>query len=638
MIIASASRLRQTGFKKITPWALCLALFLFFPMRAQGETVTFPFFIDFPLLNTIVLQTAFDGPDQSAVVLDEYEGCRRITLSQPLFREKGELIHLKTRFFTRVGALVQEQCILPVEYRGQLSVLLRPVIQESWVLRFHLKDLTLYDLHGDPLQLTPAIRPLIRGVLSDYLKRFEFDLRPSIREVKSFILPLIPAEYQDRAQRMLESMRPGRIAVSPRGLRLEIVAEAAAVYTAETEPQVLTESDLKAIVHTWEALDVFLVQLITSMTVSPLSASEKHGLVSALLESRYDFVEKWSQGTLGNNFVREQFKAIWRKIANILREHLSQEPPESALRHLAFYTASEALSILDKIGPSLGIKVSRDGLLRLARLLTGDRSLQLIYQTRINRQLREIFGLGETLPPARPIGKPAPQDSPDENHTQRTPRDSAAGLFRNLFFTRAWARDREITVSEMKHWLFRPGHLNSHLDNMRQLLEDASQRIMTNEEPMSNDSDFFPEIVLAVAWQESCFRQFVVKDGKIVCLRSYNGTSVGVMQVNERVWRGLYDPQALRWDIRYNAQAGCEILDLYLRRYAMGKAKAESLSDQTLARLVYALYNGGPSQLSKFMERRRKGKHLLSDKLFYEKYRWVKRGAWKKAARCLVGG
>ncbi|MFP4085708.1 MAG: hypothetical protein ACLFUL_02855 [Desulfobacteraceae bacterium] len=83
------------------------------------------------------------------------------------------------------------------------------------------------------------------------------------------IMSLVPTPYRHRAQQMLQSMRPGNITTSTRGLRVEILADAEVVYEAETEPQPLAASELKAMVHTWEALDEFLVQLITSLTVSP---------------------------------------------------------------------------------------------------------------------------------------------------------------------------------------------------------------------------------------------------------------------------------------------------------------------------------------------------------------------------------
>lgn len=627
--------------RKMRRWIriFCLALILIFPSRAAAETVAFPFFIDFPLLRTLVLQKVFGGPGQSAQVVDQHNGCQRILLSDPAFREKDTLVQLETGFYARMGAFIEPQCILPIEYEGYLSMLLRPVISRAWVLRFQVEDLTLYETEGHPLQMGPAIAPVMTDLLTDYIEHISFDLRSSIDEVKYFIMPLIPESYRDRAKRMLQSMHPESIITTSRGLQVEIAAEVEAVYQAETDRQRLTELDLEAIIQAWEALDVFLVELITSMSVSPLSASEKHGLTTALLESRYDFVTQWSEGSLNNDFVRKQFKKVWRKISKILRQHLNEEPPDSALRHLAFYTASEVLSIVDKIGPSLGIKVSRDGLLRLAQLLTGDPSLRLDYQSKINRRLREIFGLGKTLPPPRTIPeKPVFKFDQDESPHPEKESDPTSWLIPQHFVRTAWAQSdpRNITFSEVRSWLLRPDNTDIYFPKVRHLLNDASHRVTVEAGQIWDDADFFERLVLAVAWQESCFRQFIVKDQKIVFLRSYNGTSVGLMQVNERVWRGIYDLNALRWDIRYNAQAGCEIVNLYLRHYALADGGNENrVNRDTLARLVYALYNGGPGELSKFMHRHEKEAYFLSDRLFYEKYRWVMQEAWEHLDQCV---
>jgi hypothetical protein len=620
-----------------------IPLFLFFlllPIRVEAETVIFPFFIDFPLLKTLVLKRNFNGPDQSALVLDQNNKCQRIVLSDPTFREKDKQISFETGLYARMGAFVEPECILPIEYTGRVSVLLRPAIDESWVLTFSPKDLTLYEDHGNPLHVNPDISPLMSRALTAYIESVKFDLGPSIQEVKSFILPLIPPSYQERARRMLKSMRPAGITTTKRGLEIEIVAEVELVHRAETEAKALSELEIEAIIHTWETMDAFLVQLITSMTTVPLTPSEKHGLASALLESRYDFVIQWSKGELSNDFVREQFKKVWGKIAKILRQHLSVEPSDSALRHLAFYTASEALTILDRIGPSLGIDISQEGLLRLARLLTGNNALQLRYQSKINRRLREIFGLGETLPsPHTPVEEP--EAAPDA--TDPSPRNNGGGpvswIIEELSPGRAWAQSdgQSIPIAKLREWLLRPANADVYFSRVKHLLNDASHRILEDAGSISDDSSFFKDLVLAVSWQESCFRQFVVKDEKVVYLRSYNGTSVGLMQVNERVWRGLYDLYALRWDIRYNAQAGCEILDLYLRQYALPEVDAgDTRYKDTLARLVYALYNGGPGQIKKFRHRHEKGKYFLSDRLFHEKYRWVTEDAWTNLRQCLT--
>ena len=49
------------------------------------------------------------------------------------------------------------------------------------------------------------------------------------------------------------------------------------------------------------------------------------------------------------------------------------------------------------------------------------------------------------------------------------------------------------------------------------------------------------------------------------------------------------------------------------------------------------MYNGGPGQLDKFLSRSAKGKFYDSDKLFLEKYVWVKNGQLANINKCLIG-
>jgi hypothetical protein len=110
------------------------------------------------------------------------------------------------------------------------------------------------------------------------------------------------------------------------------------------------------------------------------------------------------------------------------------------------------------------------------------------------------------------------------------------------------------------------------------------------------------------------------------------------MQVHVRVWRGMYAPKSLRWNIHYNALAGAEILELYLRRYGLKRVGPEILlDDNLLARAVYAMYNGGPDQLDLFLKRVQKDRLQISDRLFKEKYEWVEKGRWDKIGVCLTG-
>jgi hypothetical protein len=174
---------------------------------------------------------------------------------------------------------------------------------------------------------------------------------------------------------------------------------------------------------------------------------------------------------------------------------------------------------------------------------------------------------------------------------------------------------------------------------VRTVLNDSSAKAFGKTKLQKEHQEFFSLLVLATAWQESCFRQFTLKGGRVTYLRSWNGTSVGIMQVNERVWRGIYDEKHLQWDIFYNSAAGCEILGLYLQKYALPKIEelsSENRPDpQTLARIVYAMYYGGPDQFQKIRSRLGRGRPNVMDKLFFEKYQWVHGKQWEKIDLCL---
>ena len=147
----------------------------------------------------------------------------------------------------------------------------------------------------------------------------------------------------------------------------------------------------------------------------------------------------------------------------------------------------------------------------------------------------------------------------------------------------------------------------------------------------------FQNLVLATAWQESCWRQYVIKNKKVVTLRSNTGDT-GLMQMNERVWRGLYNTQKLRWDTAYNVRAGVEVLHRYLVKYSLkrGEQKHKGGLDN-LARSAYSAYNGGPDQTSRYRNPKAPSVHQKIDASFWMKYQAVKQGKELQVAECLGG-
>jgi hypothetical protein len=206
----------------------------------------------------------------------------------------------------------------------------------------------------------------------------------------------------------------------------------------------------------------------------------------------------------------------------------------------------------------------------------------------------------------------------------------------------AEADKSSITFQDIKPWVFSKKNFETYVERVKTLLKEASDGALNESKIEERYHVLYRLVVLSTAWQESCFRQFRIRNRKVTYLLSYNQSSVGLMQVNERIWRGMYDQHHLRWNIRYNAAAGCEILELYLRKYALDKIDkmkgGKTLDTDTLARIVYAMYNGGPGQFEKILKRKKKGTFYPSDKLYFEKYSWVKNRQWKNIRSCLIGG
>jgi len=158
---------------------------------------------------------------------------------------------------------------------------------------------------------------------------------------------------------------------------------------------------------------------------------------------------------------------------------------------------------------------------------------------------------------------------------------------------------------------------------MRDLLGDSTQRTLARGELAPRFDALFHWLVLATAWTESCWRQYVRVRGRIEPIRSSAG-AVGIMQVNEHVWRGFYDLRGLRRDVGYNSRAGSEILLHYLTNYAIEQGEDTKTGHQdNLARATYAVYNGGPSQLRRYRQKTRKSWHEI-DEAFWRHYRAVR--------------
>ena len=96
-------------------------------------------------------------------------------------------------------------------------------------------------------------------------------------------------------------------------------------------------------------------------------------------------------------------------------------------------------------------------------------------------------------------------------------------------------------------WLPWRGEREDYLRRVRELVSQAADKALAQSELPAQMHPLFRRLAAATTWQESCWRQFVRSKDQATYLLSYNRSSVGLMQVNTRVWRQIYHPEHLRW-------------------------------------------------------------------------------------------
>jgi hypothetical protein len=528
------------------------------------------------------------------------------------------------------------KCRFSLHWEGSLEFVLEPrTSPQGWVVQFTVVDSFLYGKDRQPAFLVTRIWNMVKGNVHPGIEAVTVDFGFPLEETKAFVLSMLSPETREIVRKWLDGARPGILAVTRHRMVFPIRIEVDPAELEKEEPPEapLTPEEVDRAVRGWETWDAFLVYEIVQLAESDLSMEERELLGSVLLDLRHEFVRTLvTAGDKGaKDLTRTQFMTAWTRLSPIFKKYFVRRKG-GALRILALLSAQDALNTLDRLGPSLGVEISRDGLLRLGRLLAeeGTPPPTLAYDYEVSLPLQRILKMGENLPEPNPppAGLEEGLDDPDLD------REKFASLlvrFLNRFVPSAWA----VQAPEgIEPWLPKRNPPDEYLARVRDALDSVTRKTFDQGAVNPSLHGFFQEMVLATAWQESCWRQFIERKGKVGYLVSYNNTSVGLMQINERVWRGIYKVEGIRWSPEYNAGAGAEILAQYLRRYALGKKPAPENND-VLAGVLYAMYNSGPGDYRKYFKRREENKFYKSDNLFREKWDWVHQDQWAPLRRCI---
>jgi hypothetical protein len=625
--------------------ALCFVLVIM-AATASAQNAVLPITIDYPMLNALVESRLFKNDEKEVELVKDPMGCKKIVVSDPEFREDNSRLRFEIKVRIKAGLEANNDCYLPVEWEGYVVFFQTPVIDpETFQLSFRTEDSRVLNKKHEPGIISGPLWNLVKEKVHTRVDDLRIDLIPCVNEMKSFLAVMFPEGDLQKAVAMVESMRPGRVEIQDQAVRINMDADVSSVYdrTRKQEEAPLSEEELSVFIDTWQTMDAFMVYALGSLSGKGLSPDESQIVLETLLGARYRFLAELDKPETEEDFVRTQFMEAWGNLSGLFRNHL--EKTASPMGTLAFFSSLDALKALDDVGPALNIEISRNGLLRLARLISGGQGegADLYYSFEIDKNLRKVMGFDTELIESPEYIKEEPGKEQDFLHKILNRLISSALKFMGLSpHAEAIAADKKKPDREdPAKWLPDTENIDGYVERVRKELKIAADQTVIKKSPAPEFRDLFYPIVDAVAWQESCFRQFRRNKGVIEYLRSYNNTSVGLMQINERVWRGMYNHEKLKWNIRYNMAAGCEILDHYLQDYILKKTekvKYPALENKdNVARTLYALYNGGPGEFSKFLDRLAKKKFYDSDDLFHEKYLWVKNGQWDRASICLVG-
>jgi len=660
--------------------ALGAALLLALPAAADLKRVDVPLVIPPDFVERLLIEQVFTDPDRTAHVVAVADPCSEIVLSQPSVRPRDGGLGVRAHGVAEAGFTLLGTCYQPFGWEGEVDALeqARLAPRGAPVVEFHVVDsslsggggwLSFADLWN---WIKPAVHPR--------LEVLRVDLGPLIGELRRTLPLFVSQRDEPELRRLVDSLALSSVDVEERGLVLDVRFDVESLPSAESrtapEPPLAPAevAAFEAQIHEWDAFVTFVVKSVGHETLDPQLRS---ALLETLIEARYEIIAALAEpGRDGSDRVRTLFQSSWQRLQPTLA---TLTHGGGGFRYLAFLAAGDALFALDQAGPAFGFEISSDGLRRLARTLEPESSEDpLRWSEDVDPALRATFGFDEELPEvapppdadqsneptgdlgagadagsATPDGEPAPEATPAPEPPPEPPlapepdtslRSLPAAIFARLagsLWPAAFAAPAIVVPtaesSALDGLIPTRDDLDEYLPKIGELLRSSADQVLSHGKLPPEYHDQYKRLVLATAWQESCWRQYVQRKQKRVPLRSSVG-ALGLMQVNPHVWRGFFSIDGLSWSIRYNALAGGEVLLHYLRDYAIARGEAAVGGPDALARATYATYNGGPSQMQRYRET--KGVHAVLTKIdqaFLSKYRTLAGGDVKVVRQCFTG-
>lgn len=600
-------------------------LAILFQSAAVAGEITLPVRPDAALVRHAIMSQMFTDDDETARVWDDGSGCNFLVLSDPRIETDDDRIRVRSNAEARVGQRLGSRCVIVTDWAGVVETVQSVEVEpDSGNIRFQVVDSTILEETTQQGVPVDVVWDWVKQYVHPRLGAVRIDLQPALDDLRS-VLRLMLDMREGKRRDALDSLSLQSARVQSNGLRVNLAMQMPETPRESTPPvDPLSAAELARFESAWQGWDSFLMFVVKHVAASTSTPDTRRELLKILIEARYDLADilATERGQGEPDPVRTLFVDTWSRLAPVLRRLSSDLPGERALNLLSFITAADALQTLDAMGPELNIDISLDGLRRMARILAPESEQDpLQYDEQVDPELRELFDFGPPL-----------------LLRQGTVLPSLGGVWQWLLRpAQGSVSIDEALTDKLNHWVPPLDELDSYLQSVHRLLNETSRGLAAESSLDPELQDMYRVLVLATAWQETCWRQYTRIGDQIVPVRSPAG-AVGLMQVVPKVWRGFYDPRGLTGDIAYNAVAGGEILLHYLVDYAIARGEHEQPGGHdNLAWATYAAYNGGPGHLRRYRESDTRGELRRIDLAFQEKFQRIRSGEELAVRTCYAG-
>lgn len=601
---------------------------------ASAMQVSLPLWSDLAVVRQALREQVYKEPGEQCTLAGNGGKCLTVRLYHPLVSARMGRLRIMSGAHVRPGA--GSECLAPAEWQGLVAVIAEPRIEPgSRALTLKIIETVFYDEQQKRAAVAAVLRDAVAGGIEQRLAALQVDLTPQVQQFLSLMRPFLP--QQAAAGRLSETLTLSRPRLLGESFGVTVTMQTDALTQAgQTIPlkdaaaQKIREMRKRRL----ERWDAFLTFVIKTMARNNNNGPLRQALLGILLDARYAVLEQLaSLSQQAQDPVPRLFARTWEQLKTAMLQH-DRGIRQRSREQKNFVSAVDGLAALARQPQQTGFEVSDDGLRSLARTLApGSTEDPVRYETAVDPELRRLLGFGEPLP-APQIEPGIYLESDQVAAHDRMQENYGSCTLAAWFAADAWAAAEPDAAAQLNGWVPSKKDLGKYLPLVRSLLRSLGEQTLAKTGLEEKYHGVYRNLVLATAWQESCWRQFIRKGDMVLPLKSGAG-SVGLMQINQHVWRGIYDQKGLLGDISYNGRAGCEILLHYLKDFAI--ARGEHLKTggiDNVCRATYAVYNGGPAHLSRYRQPSTKESLKNIDRLWWQKYQAVSAGKELEVAGC----